>query len=198
MKKKLPIVIAIVCMAGFIFGEVVMADAATAKSTIIGFADMAASVEKSYGTILELDLTLRGGEPVYKANIIVGGKRVLVYFNAVTGTEIERKSAVALDEEETKIYNDYNIVSSVSGQGKTISEIAAGAQTSYSAKAQISYERAKEIALAKIGGGTVREIELDREKERLVYEIEVRYNGMKYEIDIDAATGEILKYKIDD
>lgn len=198
MKKKLKIAIAVICAAGFMLGGAILAQAATTKSMIIGFADMAASVEKNYGTVLELDLTLRSGEPVYKANIIIGGKRVLVYFNAFTGTEIERKSAVALDEDETKIYNDYNLASSVGGQGKTTSEIAAGAQTSYAAEAKISYERAKEIALAKVGGGTVKEIELDRENGRLVYDAEVKYNGMEYEIEIDAATGEIFKYKIDD
>lgn len=198
MKKKLTIAIAVICVTGFTLCGAVLAQAATTKSTIIGFANMAASVEKGYGTVLELDLTLRNGEPVYKANVIIGGKRVLVYFNAVTGTEIEQKGAVALDEDETKLYNDYNIMSSASGQGKTASEISARAQTSQSAGATISYERAKEIALAKVGGGTVTEIELDRKNGQLVYEVEVKYNGMEYEIDVNAATGEILKYKIDD
>jgi len=198
MRKKMTIAIAVICVAGFILGGTVLAQAATAKQTIIGFANMAASVEKSYGTVLELDLTMRNGEPVYKANVIVGGKRVLVYYNALTGTEIERRDAVALDDEETRIYDDYNITSLVSGQRQTASEVAAGAQTSYSAEAKISYERAKEIALATVGGGTVKEIELDRENGRLVYEVEVKYNGREYEIDIDAITGEIVKYKIDD
>lgn len=198
MKKKLTVAIAVICMAGFIIGEAVLAQAATTKTTIIRFANMAASVEKSYGTVLELDLTLRNGEPVYKANVIIGGKRVLVYFNAVTGMEIEQKSAVVLDEDETEIYNNHNLSSSVSGQGKTATETAAKAQTNYSAETKISYERAKEIALAKVGGGTVKEIELDYENGRLVYEIEVKYNGMEYDIKIDAVTSEILKYKIDD
>ena len=197
MKKKLTIAIAVICVTGFILGGTVLAQAATSKTTIIGFADMAASVEKSYGTVLELDLTMRNGEPVYKANVIVGGKRMLVYFNAVTGTEVERKSAVALDEDETKIYYDYNIASSASGQGKTASEIAAGAQTSYSAEAKISYERAKEIALAKVGGGTVKEIDLDYENGILAYEVEIKYNGIEYEVDVNATTGEVVKFKSD-
>ena len=197
MKKKLTIAIAVICVTGFILGGTVLAQAATSKTTIIGFADMAASVEKSYGTVLELDLTMRNGEPVYKANVIVGGKRMLVYFNAVTGTEVERKSAVALDEDETKIYYDYNIASSASGQGKTASEIAAGAQTSYSAEAKISYEQAKEIALAKVGGGTVKEIDLDYEHGVLVYEVEVKYNDVEYDVDVNAATGEVVKFRSD-
>lgn len=198
MKRKMTIAIAVICAAGFVLGGAVLAQAVTAKPTIIGFANMAASVEKGYGTVLELDLTMRNGEPVYKANVIVGEKRVLVYINAVTGIEIERKDAVALDEDETRIYYDYNIASPVGDQRKTAAGVATGAQTNYSAEAKISYERAKEIAIAKVGGGTVKEIELDYEKGRLVYEAEVKYNWREYEIKIDAVTGEIVKFKTDD
>jgi len=197
MRRKFMIAIAVICVAGAILGGTVLAQAATTKSTITGFADMAANVEKSYGTVLELDLTMRNGEPVYKANIIIGGERVLVYFSAVTGTEIERRDAVALDGDETRIYYDYNITSSAGSQGKTASEIAAGAQTSYSAEAKISYERAKEIALAKVGGGTVEEIDLDYENGILVYEVEIKYKGIEYEVDVNATTEEVVKFKSD-
>ena len=198
MKRKMTAAITVVSVTCLILTSSVFAYAATTKPTIKGFASMAASVEKSYGTVLELDLTMRNGEPVYKANVIVGGKRVAVYFNALTGTEIERRDAVALDDEETVIYTNYDIGSSASVaalQGQTVSEIAAQTQTSYSSIATITYERAKEIALAKVGGGTVKEIELDYEHGVLVYEVEIKYNDAEYDVDIDAATGEIVKYK---
>lgn len=197
MKRKMPAAIAVICAAGLILGTTIWVHAATAKPVIIGFANMAANVEKSYGTVLELDLTLRNGEPVYKANLLVGGKRVPVYFNAVTGVEIERKDAVALDEDETALYYDYRIASSAGGRGKTSAEVAAGAQTRYSAEAKISHERAKEIALAKVGGGTVTEMDLDYEQGVLVYEAEIRYNGIEYEVDVNASTGEVVKFRSD-
>ena len=64
----------------------------------------------------------------------------------------------------------------------------------------ISLEKAKSIALAQVPGANeshLGEIDLDREHGRMVYEIEIFYNNSKYEYDIDAVTGEIVKWKMD-
>jgi len=46
--------------------------------------------------------------------------------------------------------------------------------------------------------GTIIEIELDEEKNRYIYEIElVTDEGVVIELEIDAATGEVLKYDKD-
>jgi len=46
--------------------------------------------------------------------------------------------------------------------------------------------------------GTIIQIELDEEKNRYIYEIElVNDEGVVIEIEIDASTGEVLKYKKD-
>jgi len=58
----------------------------------------------------------------------------------------------------------------------------------------IGIERAKEIALARIGGGYIEEIELEEDDGRWIYEIEVVYNGEDYDLEIDAYTGEILSF----
>ena len=50
----------------------------------------------------------------------------------------------------------------------------------------ITLEKAKSIALAKVPGANnshVRELHLDRENGRLVYEGEIFYNGQEYEFD---------------
>ena len=52
-----------------------------------------------------------------------------------------------------------------------------------------------EIAQQKIGGGQVTSIKLDREHGRQVYEVEALYNGYKYELELDAQTGEILQWE---
>ena len=60
----------------------------------------------------------------------------------------------------------------------------------------IGRDRAIAIAKERVGGGTVVEFEYDRDDGE--YEIEIKYNGKEYEIEIDAYTGEILDFEIDD
>ena len=58
----------------------------------------------------------------------------------------------------------------------------------------IGIERAKEIALSRIGGGYIEAIELEEDDGRWIYEIEVVYNDEDYDLEIDAYTGEILSF----
>lgn len=64
-------------------------------------------------------------------------------------------------------------------------------------KAQlISYEKAKEIAIKASGGGEVREIEFDyNEYLGARFELDVIFEGMDHEIEIDAKTGEISHHE---
>ncbi|MEV0734054.1 PepSY domain-containing protein [Polymorphospora sp. NPDC050346] len=62
----------------------------------------------------------------------------------------------------------------------------------------ISAERAKEIALARTGGGTVEEVDRDREHGRPVWEVEIYKGQVEYEVDVDRETGEIVKFEQDD
>lgn len=60
----------------------------------------------------------------------------------------------------------------------------------------LTLEQAQAMALQLTGGGTVIESEIDGlKKGRLVYEFEIFNNGIKYEIDIDGKTGDVLKHK---
>ncbi|BBM44348.1 propeptide PepSY amd peptidase M4 [Leptotrichia trevisanii] len=62
----------------------------------------------------------------------------------------------------------------------------------------IGVNKATKIALKKIPGANsshVKEIHLDRENGKMVYEGEIYYNGWEYEFDIDAVTGTIVKWK---
>lgn len=58
-------------------------------------------------------------------------------------------------------------------------------------------EQANEIALQRVPGHVVKS-ELDYDDGMLLYEIDVRANdGQKYEVKIDAVTGEVLRVKLD-
>lgn len=62
----------------------------------------------------------------------------------------------------------------------------------------IGEAKAKELALAKVKGATEDDIwdfDLDKDNGRMEYEGEIRYGGMEYDFEIDAQTGEFLKWR---
>ena len=69
-----------------------------------------------------------------------------------------------------------------------------------SSNSYIGVNRAMNIALKKVPGANsshMKKIHLDRENGRMVYEGEIYYSGQEYEFDIDAVTGDIVKWKVD-
>jgi len=61
----------------------------------------------------------------------------------------------------------------------------------------LSVTEVSEIALNEFSG-KVKEIELDEDDGRLLYELEIKNKGKEAEMDIDARTGEILEMELDD
>lgn len=61
-------------------------------------------------------------------------------------------------------------------------------------KGRISAKKAKSIALELTGGGKITEFEPDDDE----YEIEIKVNGKKYEIEIDAYTGKVIDFEVED
>lgn len=61
----------------------------------------------------------------------------------------------------------------------------------------ITAAKAKKIALARIGRGTVRKAELDRENGIMVWEVEIRDGRWEYDLEVNAQTGAIVKYDSD-
>lgn len=62
----------------------------------------------------------------------------------------------------------------------------------------ISLEEARLIALERVPGGRIKEMEYDEFNGRLVIEIEMTRDGVEYELKIDAYSGDILKLEYDD
>lgn len=62
-----------------------------------------------------------------------------------------------------------------------------------------SVEQLEQAAMAKHPGAQIKESELEEKDGRYVYEVELRDDkGVKWEMKLDAATGEVLKDKQDD
>ena len=65
----------------------------------------------------------------------------------------------------------------------------------FGATEYITVEKAKEIAVAHAGVSPSRvECEFDRDDGRYVYEIEFKVGRYEYEYEIDAQSGEVVKY----
>ena len=64
---------------------------------------------------------------------------------------------------------------------------------STSALAAISEQQAREIALKEAQGGQVTRFEVDRERGRMVYEVEVMNGNIENDYEIDAETGAIVR-----
>lgn len=64
----------------------------------------------------------------------------------------------------------------------------------------IGIDAAKEAALAQVPGASEKDVihaECDYEHNRPEYEIEIHYNGLEYEFEIDGNTGEIISHDIE-
>ena len=70
--------------------------------------------------------------------------------------------------------------------------------SSASSAGAISLADAKAIAIRAAGGGRVTGAERETEHGRAVWDIEVRRGAVEHDVDVDRATGEVLRHKRDD
>ena len=66
---------------------------------------------------------------------------------------------------------------------------------------QITEEQAKEAALDKVPGATLENIleyKTESDNNRLVYDVKIHYDQKEYDFEIDAYTGAILEWDVED
>lgn len=81
------------------------------------------------------------------------------------------------------------------GSSQQIQGATQGTTQSTAQAADIGIDQARAIALQNVSGATednITKATLDNDDGRLVYEIEIVYNNMDYDFDIEASTGNIL------
>lgn len=77
--------------------------------------------------------------------------------------------------------------------------LAAASQVSAQDAPRLTMEDARRIALEHVPGGRIESIELDYERGRAIYEVEVRdQQGREHELDIDANDGSVIRTEVDD
>ena len=151
------------------------------------------------------DCILEGEREVYKATVLYGDKKygmdIDAASGAVTNYRLETIEAATYPASpETQAPSDTPAPATTDmPPPATAPPPPSGSQSTPSpstpsSNSEITTERAKEIALAKVGGGTVTECKLDYENGRKVYELKIVYGNTKYEMDVDAITGAISDY----
>ena len=121
--------------------------------------------------------------------------------------ELEREKGVAVYEIEfysDSVEYDYKVDAKSGEVLKARSELDGDLlqnAPSQEAGGYIGVDAAKQIALSHAGldGAGVRfeEVELDRERQKAVYEMEFYFDGVEYEYKVDALSGEVLKSKVE-
>lgn len=66
--------------------------------------------------------------------------------------------------------------------------------TNTNTQATITAEQAQQKAMDRVGGGYLVKCELDQDDGVLKYEIEIKNGNKEYDVDVDANTGEIIKF----
>ena len=65
-------------------------------------------------------------------------------------------------------------------------------------KKTIGTKKAKAVALKKVKGGKVDDIDLDKDGKKVYYEVEIERKNKEYEVYVDAYTAKVLKVETGD
>ena len=69
--------------------------------------------------------------------------------------------------------------------------------TSTRSELSVSAASAEEIAVRAAGGGIVESVEREVEHGRAVWDVDVLVGGVEHDVDVDAATGTVLRHRVD-
>ncbi|MFS8204257.1 PepSY domain-containing protein [Streptomyces sp. CWNU-52B] len=74
----------------------------------------------------------------------------------------------------------------------------AGPAATASGSTSVSGRRAGELALARVGGGTISRIEAEQEHGRAVWNVRIVKSGDRYDVHVDRSSGEITRSRAKD
>lgn len=114
-------------------------------------------------------------------------------FTIVTDTE---KYEVEVNAENGKVLKVEKDDDYVPAQSNTTDQTN---QSNTQNTTQITAEKAQEIAMNKVGTGTLVKCELDYDDDtqKYKYEVEIKDGRVEYDLEIDANSGDIIKYEQD-
>ena len=179
-----------------------VSDIGNAKASEIAFAD--AGIEESQITHLSSSRTEADGLLCYRIDFTAGSDSQKNYdylILASDGTILNKEVSVSSSGGSSAPTPE-----AVPTTAPTASPTAAASPTpdassggNSSKDALISFEEAGQLALDRVPGATAAnlKLELDHDDGFLIYEGEIHYNNMEYEFEIDASTGNFIKWSED-
>ena len=144
------------------------------KALELALAD--AGVKAQDALVLKSALDWDDGKAVYEVEFCAADTEYDYELDALTGAVVKKE--LDLPDYDWSKRDDYRIEHKAPAAGATITEA-----------------KAEEIALAKAPGATIVKCELDDDG---YYELELKDQGREYDCEIDARTGDILKFELDD
>lgn len=138
------------------------------------------------GTITDVELESRNNVPVFKIEVYKNGLEYNLILNATTGEKISSSSHDSgWDKSNYELDWDYD-------------EYIPSSQKVDNTSTIIDSAKAAQIAKAKApAGATLIEIKLDYDDGRAIYEGKLIKGNMEYEFEIDALTGTIIDWDMD-
>lgn len=147
----------------------------TGKETLLTAAQAKAAALKAVeGKVDDVDLERRNGQTFYEVEIDRKGDDAVVRLDAYTGKIIAVLNDNDDDDDDTT-----------------------GTVVTGSKEVKLTAAQASNIALKQVNGGKVTKVELDHDDGRYVYEVELRTDQGEADVDVDADTGNVLKFDQD-
>jgi uncharacterized membrane protein YkoI len=200
MKKFWLIPTALIAIGGgFVLAQTQIFTSAEENNAITAAKAKEIALQQFDGKIIEFEYDRDDAVPHYEFEMKTDSEKIEFDVNAATGevTGIERENLKTVPEKATEMKQE--IVRDVTGRDDDDDDdddVSAQVTPDGNAATTITVDQAIAIAQAK-ANGTVVETELDNDDGVYLYEIELRNGNVKYEFDIDATTGAILKFEED-
>ncbi|AXI08021.1 hypothetical protein CV093_03155 [Oceanobacillus sp. 143] len=182
MKKKVGIVVASLVGIGLLGFGVYQTDAAPADPQLSSAEVRELVLAQHSGEITEFELEKDFNKAVYEVEVISDGIEYDLRLDGDSG-EVLRTKEKELAEQVEFTDDDSDGLDEVKNENQANGE-------------KINLQKAEEIALNEFPG-TVNQLELDEDDDRLIYEVEISNGKEEAEIEIDAFTGNILELDTD-
>lgn len=167
----------------------------SAETSFLKEADIRSKVEEAYpgSQITMLEMDREDGQYVYEVEFLHEGKKYELTYNALNGEILKQESEVTNWAPSSTAASTETSSTDAAAQPSQ----SAGQQTTPVSGQEIGSEKAKEIALGKAeaANASITKMELEREHGSLVYDGHMRDDSYKYEFEIDAYTGVVLKWE---